>query len=69
MLHQLNPEIDINSINPAHFLQSEFGWTLQRIAEEMKYSDGAVRAWSCGDRNAHYRAKERAVEVYLIHRQ
>lgn len=69
MLQQLKTEtINIESIHPVRFLQSEFGWTLQKIAEEMGYSCGAVRAWSAGDRNPLYRAREKAYEVYLKYR-
>ena len=56
-------KIDTKNINPAHYLQQKYGWTHQRIAEEMSYSVGAVRAWSCGDRNPSERARERAIEI------
>ena len=63
----IQQDIDINSINPARFLQQQFGWTLQRIAEEMEYSDSIVRQWSSGYRNASPRAKRDAYRVYKEH--
>jgi transcriptional regulator with XRE-family HTH domain len=63
----LQQDIDVDSINPAHYLQQKFGWTLQRIAEEMDYSDSIVRQWSCGYRNPSRRAKKDAYRVYQEH--
>ncbi|MFM6212000.1 hypothetical protein [Planktothrix sp.] len=63
----LQQDIDIDDINPAHYLQQKFGWTLQRIAEEMDYSDSIVRQWSCGYRNPSRRAKKDAYRVYQEH--
>lgn len=65
MLQLKSQQIDIDSIHPVRFLQQHFPtWTLQRIAEEMEYSDSAVRQWSSGHRGFSRRAQRDAYRVY-----
>lgn len=53
---------DLNK-NPVYLLKTEYGWSLERIAEEMDYSVSAVTKWSSGARNPSPRATKAALQV------
>lgn len=55
-----------NEINPIE-LMFKFGWTQQRLAEEMDWSVSAVAKWSCGVRKPSKRARVEAYKVLAKH--